>query len=88
MKVQPKRKQKEVKKERTAMRIKTLNIEGMSCGHCTMAVERALNKVEGVINVKASLDEKNAVVETDGSVSDEALANAVTEEGFTVKGVK
>jgi len=60
-----------------------INIEGMSCGHCTSAVENALKRTDGVENVKVSLDDKNAVVEFDESiVSAEALADVVEDQGF------
>lgn len=43
---------------------KELKVEGMSCGHCTAAVERLLNEVEGVQSATASLP-SNVIVEFD-----------------------
>lgn len=41
----------------------------ISCHHCTMAIERELKDVEGVISVQADLDTKKVTVE----VTDEAV---------------
>jgi len=35
----------------------TLNVEGMTCGHCKMAVTNALKELEGVKNVDVHLKE-------------------------------
>lgn len=67
---------------------KTISIEGMSCGHCTGSVEKALRAVSGVQNVNVDLASKSATVELDGSVSDETLKKAVTDTGFEVTGIK
>jgi copper ion binding protein len=67
---------------------KTITIEGMMCAHCTGRVQKALEAVEGVKNVKVSLEKKNAAVEFEGEVSDDALSAAVTEAGYEVKGIE
>jgi len=43
---------------------KELKVEGMSCGHCTAAVERLLNAVEGVESSTANLP-NDVVIEFD-----------------------
>lgn len=63
---------------------KTMIVEGMSCGHCTARVQKALEAVEGVASVEMSLEEKSAVVALDREVSEEALEKAVTEAGYEV----
>ena len=63
---------------------KTMKIEGMSCGHCTSAVEKVLRKIDGVAEVTVSLEEKSAQITLTKDVPEEALRNAVTEEGFEV----
>ncbi|HIP52592.1 MAG TPA: hypothetical protein EYH03_01090 [Chromatiales bacterium] len=63
-----------------------LKIEGMSCGHCTAAVEKALKAVPGVESVKVSLEPGEARVAGDADV--EALKAAVVEEGYTVQSVE
>ena len=66
---------------------KTIDIEGMSCNHCKMHVEKALNIVPGVKSVLVDLAKNNAVVSTDESVSDETLTMAVNEAGYEVTGI-
>ncbi|NLC24630.1 MAG: heavy metal translocating P-type ATPase, partial [Oxalobacter sp.] len=75
--------------ERKEMRMsstKTLSIEGMNCGHCKASVEKALNALPGV-RAEVDLEKKEARVVSDGQVSGEEMAKAVTDAGFEVKGV-
>lgn len=61
----------------------TINVDGMSCGHCTAAVEGALKSIGGVASVEVSLEAKSAVVTFDEAVTDvDTLINAVEEQGF------
>ena len=59
-----------------------LNIEGMSCDHCVRAVKAALEAVEGVTSAEVRVG--HADVQAAESTTREALAAAITEEGFTV----
>ena len=38
-----------------------IKINGMSCGHCSMAVKKALGQIEGVETVEVNLEEKSKV---------------------------
>lgn len=58
-----------------------LKIEGMSCTHCSAAVERALKSVDGVTGAQVDLQAGRAKVEGSASVAD--LVAAVTDEGYT-----
>lgn len=58
-----------------------LKIEGISCGHCKMSVEKALKSVPGVEKVEVFLQEGRAIVE--GNAPVDRLINAVQEEGYT-----
>lgn len=64
--------------------VKKIRIEGMSCGHCTGSVEKALRAVAGVSTVSVDLATKTATVETDGSTTDDVLRKTVTALGFDV----
>lgn len=66
---------------------KFIKIEGMSCGHCTGTVEKALKAVLGVSAVSVDLASKTATVEAEG-VSDETLKKTVTDTGFEVVGIE
>lgn len=63
---------------------KELHIEGMMCQNCVKHVTKALESIDGVSEVNVSLEEKKATVTVPGSVSDDTLKNAVTEEGYEV----
>ena len=61
----------------------TLEIEGMTCGHCVAAVKRALEGVEGVTVEQVSVG-RATVAYAPGAVSPGALRDAVEDEGYTV----
>ena len=70
-------------KEETIPMKKTMVIEGMSCGHCSARVEKALNALDGV-TAKVDLEAKTASIETEGRVTDEQMKAAVTDAGYDV----
>ncbi len=60
-------------------------VEGMSCGHCKAAVEKAVSALPGVGFADVDLATKMLVVEFDGlQTTLEQIKEAVDEEGFTV----
>ena len=59
-----------------------LKIEGMTCGHCKSAVEKALMKVPGVTQAEVDLAQKQAVVI--GTADRSSLAKAIDEAGYKV----
>ncbi len=64
---------------------KTLNVEGMSCGHCKAAVEGELNKLSGVQRANADVEKGTVEVSYDeGTVTTEDLKGAIEEAGYTV----
>lgn len=65
---------------------KEIMIEGMSCGHCTGRVQKALSGLEGVSVVEVSVDKKHAVVETE--VSNDVLKETVEDAGYDVVEIK
>lgn len=67
---------------------KIMTIEGMSCGHCTARVQKALEEIEGVDSVVMSLEEKSAEVTLSEEVAEEVLKTAVTEAGYEVLEIK
>ncbi len=77
-------KEKKENKEEMKMITKTMIIDGMSCGHCTARVQKALEAVEGVAAVTMSLEEKSAVIELSGEPADDTLRDAVTQAGYEV----
>jgi copper chaperone CopZ len=61
----------------------TLEIAGMTCGHCVAAVKKALAAVSGVETVAVTLSPPRAVVTCDSSrTTMEMLVKATAEEGY------
>ena len=66
---------------------KTMTVEGMSCGHCTARVEKALNAIGGV-QAEANLQKGEVYVTMENNVEDSVLTGAVEEAGYEVKGIQ
>jgi copper chaperone len=62
----------------------TIKIDGMSCGHCVMAVTKALQKIEGIKNVQVSLDKGEASFDEEHAIDRNAVREAVQKAGFNV----
>ncbi|MGM0395959.1 MAG: heavy-metal-associated domain-containing protein [Bacillota bacterium] len=66
---------------------KTMLVEGMTCGHCEMAVKKSLSSLEGVQDVMVDL--ATGKVEVQGeNLKDELLKEAVDEAGYGVKEIE
>lgn len=70
-----------VLKEAT-MQTTTLQVQGMTCGHCERAVTQAVQQVDSDATVR--IDRATGTVVVDSSAPREALAAAITQEGYTV----
>lgn len=65
---------------------KTLNVQGMSCGHCKMSVEGALKNLSGVSAAEVNLAAGNVDVTFDESkVNIDAMKEAIEEQGYEVE---
>lgn len=63
----------------------TLQVQGMSCGHCVNSIEGSVGNLNGVKSVKAHLDKSSVDVEFDANtVSIEEIKNEVEEQGYDV----
>lgn len=63
----------------------TLEVTGMTCGHCEQAVARALQQVEGVERVAVSHAKGRATVDAVPTSNPQRLVEAVQEEGYEAK---
>ncbi|MCQ6274554.1 copper chaperone CopZ [Bacillus sp. V3B] len=64
----------------------TLNVEGMSCGHCVKAVEGSVGGLNGVSSVKVNLESKTVDVEYNADeVKLEAIKETIDDQGYDVK---
>jgi len=60
-----------------------IRIAGMSCGHCVNWLSQALRKVDGVTEVKVSLEGQQAEVIFDETcVASEMMADAIEKAGY------
>ena len=78
---------KRKKKEKKTME-KTLEITGMMCGHCEMAVKKALEAVDGVESADVSHEKGTAVVTLSKEVSNVVLKKTVEDKDYTVTNIK
>ena len=63
-----------------------LSVEGMSCNHCKMAVEKALKTLDGVEDASVDLAAKTVAVEYNPSVvNGDSLTKTITDAGYEVK---
>jgi copper chaperone len=60
----------------------TAMINGMTCAHCVRAVFTALGGVDGVSRADVSIGK--AIIEHDGSVSNDAIREAISIAGYDV----
>ncbi|MFZ3578302.1 copper chaperone CopZ [Virgibacillus sp. DJP39] len=64
---------------------KTLNVQGMTCGHCKMSVEGALKKIDGVTAAEVNLEANSVDVTFDESkVNVDAMKEAIEDQGYDV----
>ena len=66
------------------MKTISMNVKGMSCGHCQARVKKALESVEGVTAVNVDLLQKTATVEASEAVDQTLLKQSVEKIGFVV----
>ena len=59
-----------------------IGVEGMMCGHCTAAVEKACKGVPGVLAATADLDGKKVTVR--GEADRNALETAIVDAGYSI----
>ncbi len=61
----------------------SFTVEKMTCATCPIAVRKAMERVEGVKEVKVDFDSKTAVVTYDAAMTDAtAIGAASTDVGF------
>lgn len=64
----------------------TLNVSGMSCGHCVKAVEGSVGGLQGVKKVSVDLSKGKVDVEFDAkSVSLSTIIETIDDQGYDVK---
>ncbi|HNZ64572.1 MAG TPA: heavy-metal-associated domain-containing protein [Smithella sp.] len=64
--------------------MKSVKIKGMTCGHCVMAVTKALNAVDGVRDIHVDLKTGTATYEEMKPVDPNVVAAAIKKAGYDV----
>ena len=67
---------------------KTMNIEGMMCGHCEARVKKALEALAGVERAEVSHEKGTAVVSMSADVADDTLKEAVEAQDYKVNSIQ
>lgn len=60
-----------------------LKVPDMSCGHCIGAIQRAMETIDGVTEVEASLETKVVVIRSDRPLNEEEVLVSVRGAGYT-----
>ena len=67
---------------------KTMNIQGMMCGHCEARVKKALEALPQVAGAQVSHETGTAVVTLTAPVEDAVLKKAVEDQDYSVLGIQ
>ena len=66
----------------------TVNVSGMTCGHCVSSVTEELSEIPGVTSVDVDLQAGGTSpvsITSERELSPEEISAAVTEAGYTVE---
>lgn len=66
----------------------TVKIKGMMCGHCEMAVKKALEALDGVEKAEVSHEKGNAVLTLSQEIPDAVIQKAVEDKDYTFEGIE
>lgn len=81
-------KDKKIKQKREEKKMeKTLNIEGMMCGHCEARVKKALEALPEVSGAVVSHTDGTAVVTLSADITDDVLKKAVEDQDYKVTSI-
>ncbi|MEW6352025.1 MAG: cation transporter [Thermodesulfobacteriota bacterium] len=64
--------------------METIKIQGMSCKHCVMAVQKALSALNGVTDVSVDLDKGEASFTRDAGTPVSLLHETIRKEGYEI----
>lgn len=62
----------------------TLQVEGMTCGHCVQSVENSVGALNGVERVLVELNNGTVAVEYTNDVDVKKIADTIEDQGYTV----
>lgn len=63
----------------------TLQVQGMSCGHCVKTIENSVGALNGVEKVNVQLDAGTVDVEFNNEVNVQQISDTIEDQGYTVE---
>ncbi len=60
----------------------TLDVEGMSCSHCSGMVHRTLEEIDGISKILVDLDTKKAIFTVDTSTNIDLAIEKINDAGY------
>lgn len=66
------------------MTTQTFTVTGMSCEHCVKSVTEELSEIDGVEDVRISLDSGLVEVSSTSGLSKDAATGAISEAGYEI----
>lgn len=68
------------------MQTVTLNVQGMSCGHCVKAIEGSIGELEGVKQVSVKLEKASVDVSfNESQISLDTIKETIEDQGYDVE---
>ena len=61
-----------------------LKVKGMSCQHCVMSVTKALNKLDGIQNVKVDLQKGEVSFDNAKALALDRVEKTISDAGYEV----
>jgi len=63
----------------------TLNVPDISCNHCKMSIEGAVNQLDGIDSAVVNIEGRTVAVSyDDAALKLDAIVNAIEEQGYEV----
>lgn len=59
-------------------------IEGMTCNHCKMRVEKTLKEIDGITSAEVVLADQKAVVESEKDLDEALITELIDDVGYKV----
>ncbi|MBF0574311.1 MAG: heavy-metal-associated domain-containing protein, partial [Desulfamplus sp.] len=59
----------------------SLNVEGMNCSHCSGAVKKAIESINGLSDIKVDLKDKKAFFKTSDNSNVDKVKEAIIKAG-------
>ncbi|BFN25508.1 copper chaperone CopZ [Pseudomonas sp. SCT] len=64
--------------------MQVFNVSGMTCSHCERAVTQAIQALDPQAQVQVQVDLAAGTVQVQSSASEQAIREAISEEGYQV----